>query len=195
MAPHWLDSLTWTLCSACAAQTAEQGPVHNLGPSCWPGCKFHCRAPLTWSPRATSPYLLYRWQGECPHDHSTPAYLVHSMSGHMCKNQLKTMLLWQHTGCVQTSASRLQVVTMIWYTKSNTVCALIFAGFNVLGFRRLAAICKCHPQNLDITGYARNMTSICEFNNVKSAKMENLWNINPVKIKPHTVYTHWCSTT
>ena len=64
--PHWLDSLTWSQCSVCAAQTAEQGPVHNLGPSCWPGCKFHCRAPLTWSPRATSPYLLYGLVGWMP---------------------------------------------------------------------------------------------------------------------------------
>ena len=78
---------------------------------------------------------------------------------------------------------------------SHTVYALIFTGFNVRGFRGLAAICKSFVcKNLDINGYAQNNG---QHSLIKNAKFVNvdLRNINPKKIKAHMVYhVHWCAS-
>ena len=78
---------------------------------------------------------------------------------------------------------------------SHTVCALIFAGFNVCGFRGLAAICKSFVcKNLDINGYAQNNGRHSLIKNAKFVNVD-LRNINPTKIKAHTVYhVHWCAS-
>ena len=47
----------------------------------------------------------------------------------------------------------IQLLVLVW----GTICALIFVGFNVHGFRRLAVICESFIcVNLDIDWYAQN---------------------------------------
>ena len=66
---------------------------------------------------------------------------------------------------------------------STTVCTLIFVGFNVCGFRGLAAIRKNFvSENLDINRYAWNNGQHLQISKCEIANMESLRNIyNPDK--------------
>ena len=63
--------------------------------------------------------------------------------------------------------------------QGDTVCALIFMGFNVRSFRGLAAFHKCFVhKNLDISGYAQNNGQHLR---ILQCKIHE--NINPRKLK------------
>ena len=81
-----------------------------------------------------------------------------------------------HIYCMRILSSLFVCVLII---VQHTVCPLLFMGFNVCGFHRLAVICKSFVcENFDVNRYAQSNDQHPTW---------NPQNVNPAKIKVHMV--------